>query len=174
MLLPNLTNLPLQANNTISNLSAGFQTFQIIDDNGCESSIENFEITQPDEIIITDIHPVSNVSCFGGSDGAMTINASGGTGSFSYFVDILYNSNNQAPYEINGLPPNNYNVVVTDINNCTSQPFIQSISQPTQLNSNLSFINLGCKGDNGSATVNPSGGTPNYSIFGQLDHLVIL
>jgi len=162
-LLPNLNYLPLQANNTITNLSAGFQTFQLIDDNGCESSIENFEIIQPDEIIISEINPVSNVSCFGGADGAMTINASGGTGQYSYFVDILYNSNNQAPYEINGLPANDYNVVVTDINNCTSQPFIQSIDQPTQLNPNLSFINLGCNGDTGSATVNPSGGTPNYS-----------
>lgn len=163
-LLPNPNYSPLQANNTITNLSAGFQTFQLIDENGCESLIENFEITQPDEIIISDINPVSNVSCYGGSDGAMTINASGGTGSYSYFVDDLYNSNNQAPYEINGLSPNDYSVVVSDMNNCTSQSFIQSITQPTQLNPNLSYINIGCNGDTGSATVNPSGGTPNYSI----------
>ena len=71
---------------------------------------------------------------------------------------------NQAPYLVNGLAANTYNVVVSDVNNCTSPVAVLPITQPNQLNTNLSFINLGCDGDFGSATVNPTGGTPNYNI----------
>ena len=50
------------------------------------------------------------------------------------------------------------------MNNCTSPVAVLPITQPNQLNANLSYINLGCDGDFGSATVNPTGGTPNYTI----------
>ena len=123
-----------------------------------------FEVIQPNELSISNVDLVSNVSCFGGSDGEAIITASGGTGAYSYFVDALYNSVNQAPYLITGLAANTYNVVVSDVNNCTSSAAVLPITQPNQLNTNVSFINLGCDGDFGSATVNPSGGTPNYNI----------
>ena len=55
-------------------------------------------------------------------------------------------------------------MVVSDVNNCTSSAAVLPITQPNQLNTNVSFVNLGCDGDFGSATVNPSGGTPNYNI----------
>lgn len=163
-LVPDPTVFPLPANNLITNLSAGLQTLQLIDNNGCLSSPQPFEVIQPDELLISDINLVSNVSCFGGSDGEAIITASGGTGAYSYFVDALYNSANQAPYLVNGLAVNTYNVVVSDENNCTSPVTVLPITQPNQLNANLSFINLGCDGDFGSATVNPTGGTPNYTI----------
>tara|TARA_B100001057_G_scaffold405025_1_gene417822 strand:+ start:704 stop:4264 length:3561 start_codon:yes stop_codon:yes gene_type:complete len=162
--VPDPTVFPLPANNLITNLSAGLQTFQLTDDNGCLSSPQPFEVIQPDELLISDINLVSNVSCFGGSDGEAIITANGGTGAYSYFVDGLYNSANQAPFLVNGLSPNTYNVVASDVNNCTSPVTVLSIPQPNQLNANLSFINLGCDGDFGSAIVNPTGGTPNYSI----------
>ena len=162
-LVPDPTVLPLPANNLITNLSAGLQTLQLIDDNGCLSSLQPFEVIQPDELLISDVNLVSNVSCFGGSDGEVIITASGGTGAYSYFVDALYNSANQAPYLVNELVANTYNVVVSDVNNCTSPVAILPITQPNQLNANLSYINLGCDGDFGSATVNPTGGTSNYT-----------
>ena len=163
-LVPDPTVSPLPANNLIINLSAGLQTLQLEDDNGCLSSPQPFEVIQPDELLISDINLVSNVSCFGGSDGEVIISASGGTGAYSYFVDSLYNSSNQAQYSVNGLAANTYNVVVSDLNNCTSSIAILPITQPNQLNANLTFVNLGCEGDFGSATVSPTGGTPNYLI----------
>ncbi len=163
-LVPDPTVFPLSANNLISNLSAGPYTLQLEDDNGCLSSPQTFEVIQPDELLISNINLVSNVSCSGGSDGEVIITASGGTGAYSYLVDSLYNSSNQAPYNVNSLAANTYNVTVSDLNNCTSPSAILPIIQPNQLNTNLSFINIGCDGDFGSATVNPSGGTPNYLI----------
>ena len=163
-LVPNPTILPVPVNNLITNLPAGIQTIQIFDANNCESTPQPFEIIQPDELIISSVSPVSNVSCYGGSDGEITINASGGTGSYSYFVDALYNSINQAPFLINGLAANIYNIVVTDANGCSTPSLAQEITQPNQLETNLSVVNLGCDGDFGSASVSPVGGTPNYII----------
>jgi gliding motility-associated-like protein len=163
-LVPDPTVFPLAANNLITNLSAGLQTLQAIDFNGCVSTPLPFEITEPNDLLISDINLVNNVSCFGGSDGEITITANGGSGGYTYFVDALYSSANQAPYTVGGLSFNTYNVVVTDANNCTSPTVAQAITQPDQILSNLSVVNLGCDGDYGSAAVNPVGGTPNYSI----------
>ena len=163
-LIPDPTIFPLPASNLITNLSTGLQTIQAIDANGCLSSPQPFEITQPNELLVSNINLVSNVSCFDGSDGEIIVTATGGTGAYSYFVDALYNSANQAPYSVNGLSANTYNVVVSDVNNCTSPTVIQPIIQPTQIVSNLSFVNLGCDGDYGSASVNPAGGAPNYTV----------
>ena len=43
---PDPSVFPLPANNLITNLSAGLQTLQIIDDNGCLSSPQPFEVIQ--------------------------------------------------------------------------------------------------------------------------------
>ncbi len=163
-LAPNPAILPIPMNNLITNLSAGTQTIVVFDANNCESSPQPFEVNQPDELIISSINPVSNVSCFGGSDGEITINASGGTGSYSYFVDQLYNSADQAPFQVNGLAANVYNIVVTDANLCSSPSSQLEITQPNQIEANLSYINLGCDGDFGSAMVSPVGGSPSYIV----------
>ena len=163
-LVPDPAILPIPMNNLITNLSAGTQTIVVFDANNCESSPQPFEVNQPDELIISSINPVLNVSCFGGSDGEITINASGGTGSYSYFVDQLYNSADQAPFQVNGLAANLYNIVVTDANLCSSPSSQLEITQPNQIEANLSYINLGCDGDFGSAMVSPVGGSPSYIV----------
>ena len=163
-LAPDPTLYPLAASNIIPNLSAGIQTLIAVDDNGCVSPPLDFEINEPNALLISNINLVSNVSCFGGSDGEMIITATGGTGAYTYLVDVLYNSSNQAPYTVNELSASTYNIVVSDINNCTSLMVPQAIIQPTQLSPNLSVVNLGCEGEFGSAAVNVSGGTPNYNI----------
>ena len=163
-LVSNPAILPIPMNNLITNLSAGTQTIVVFDANNCESSPQAFEVNQPDELIISSINPVSNVSCFGGSDGEITINASGGTGSYSYFVDQLYNSADQAPFQVNGLAANVYNIVVTDANLCSSPSSQLEITHPNQIEANLSYINLGCDGDFGSAMVSPVGGSPSYIV----------
>ena len=78
---PNPAVLSLSASNLISNLSAGSQTLLAIDDNGCFSSPVDVEIVEPELLEITSVNLVSNVSCFGGSDGELEITASGGTSS---------------------------------------------------------------------------------------------
>jgi len=96
----------------------------------------------------------------------VVIQGTGGTGSYSYFVDAQYQSSNQAPYSVGGLIENTYGVTITDANGCTSAVTNVFVPQPTPIVSNLSLVNLGCSGDvDGSAQVNPSGGSPGFTFL---------
>ena len=66
---------------TASNLCAGSYTLTVTDANGC-SVTENFTITEPDPIVIN--LAVTDVTCEGGSDGAIDLTVSGGTGPYTY------------------------------------------------------------------------------------------
>ena len=150
--------------NQIEGLSAGSYTLQITDDNQCYSNLLEFEITSPGEIYIEGVFSLP-VSCFGGTDGQITISGQGGTGAYSYFVDALYTASGQAPYTVTNLSSNNYTIVLSDANGCQVSTS-QFISQPTPLVSNLSVSNVGCSSSlDGSASVNPSGGIQNYTVL---------
>jgi gliding motility-associated-like protein len=160
---PVLINLP--ANNQVSGFSAGTQSFSLFDVNGCSSNTLNFEVIPPAELIITSI-TIDSVSCFGLADGEVTIEGAGGSGNYSYFVDAVYQSNNQVPFTVSGLAENNYGVSITDANGCISDITNVFVPQPATIVSSLSIVNLGCSGDvNGSALANPSGGSPNYTFL---------
>jgi hypothetical protein len=67
-----------------------------------------------------------NISCFAGSDGSITIQASGGTGPYQYSIDngVTYTTGlNPNPYVVTGLTAGpNYKIRVKDANNCESPP----------------------------------------------------
>lgn len=93
-----------------SALTAGVYTVTVSDGSACTSTI-SVSISQPSAI--TSSLVITAASC-GSSDGAATINTSGGTGSLT----ILWqtgSSNNS----ITGLAPGSYSVVITDANSCS-------------------------------------------------------
>ncbi|MCF8275354.1 MAG: gliding motility-associated C-terminal domain-containing protein [Flavobacteriales bacterium] len=96
-----------------SNLCAGNYTLTVTDGTGC-SVVENFTIVDADPIVIS--LAVTDVSCEGGSDGAIDLTVSGGVGPYTYQWYPL----GQTTEDINGLPAGDYSVVVTDANGCTS------------------------------------------------------
>ena len=102
-----------------------------------------------------------DISCFGETDGAINVTASGGTGTLSYFWN-------------NGLPPNasqanlqarnNYSVTITDQLGCQAVSSNIQINEPAQINLNPVVSNISCFGENdGSIDLGISGGTPAYS-----------
>ena len=66
---------------SLINLGEGIFTANIILTNGC-NKIESYTISQPDPIIFES--DISNVKCFGESNGIITPAVSGGNGDFSY------------------------------------------------------------------------------------------
>ncbi|NCC69804.1 MAG: hypothetical protein EOM14_16740, partial [Clostridia bacterium] len=71
-----------QTTATATNLAAGTYTVTVTDANGCQA--QGFvEITEPTQLI-AEITFSSDVSCFGGSDGTATVNATGGTTGYTY------------------------------------------------------------------------------------------
>ena len=122
-------------------------------------------ITQPSAISVTPATQ-TNVACFGGSNGAASINLpTGGVGGYTYDW-TPGNPTGDGTRTVTGLSGGvTYTVTVTDANSCTTtQSF--TITQPTQLAATkASQTNVACfGGSNGAASINlPTGGTGGYA-----------
>ncbi len=141
----------------ISGLTAGTYNVTVTDALGCTSSASVI-ITEP-TLLTSGISTSTNVSCFGGNNGAATVTANGGTTPYSYLW-----SNGAYTATISGLTAGTYNVSITDALGCTSATSV-IITEPTLLTSAISAsTNVSCfGGNNGSATITANGGTPPYS-----------
>ena len=140
-----------------SSLTAGNYSCTITDNNGC-SATQTFSLTQPVAIAATTSQ--TNVSCNGGNNGAATVIPSGGNPGYTYSWSPTGGTNANAT----SLAAGTYTCMITDASGCTNSEII-SITQPTPLVSpTASSTNISCNGGNdGFATVYPSGGTPSYS-----------
>jgi hypothetical protein len=104
---------------------------------------------------------VSNVSCNGGSNGSITVNATGGNG-------LTYSLNGGAAQSSNvfsGLAAGAYNVVVANCQN-NSTTISASVTEPALLTASSSADAILCNGGTADVTVNYTGGTAPYSGIG--------
>ena len=65
-------------------LSAGMYSVVVTDANGCIITSIEFELEDPDPIELT--ADVTDADCAGGSDGEVTLTASGGDGDYTYWI----------------------------------------------------------------------------------------
>ena len=145
----------------ISNLQAGTYTVLVTDNNGCTMTITGIAITQPAAALNSSISSTGNVNCFGGNNGSINLNVTGGTAPYSYSW-----SNGATTQDLNNVSAGSYNVSVTDANGCSSLVTGIVISQPgTSLNANVTnSSDVSCfGGNNGSIVLNVNGGTAPYS-----------
>ena len=147
---------------SITNLAPGTYTVTITSANGC-SIQSSYTITQPlilgSTATATTNYNGFNISCFGLSDGGITVNATGGTAPYSYSW-----STGAITQSINGLPAGSYSVIVTDANNCTSTATV-ALTQPTAISLNpVVSSNVSCFGGaNGAINITANGGVTPYS-----------
>ena len=171
-LLPSVT---VQVNNPIFTLTApGSYTFQITDNvTGCYSLTLPYEIAPFDtiDVVATATTPVT---CYGDSDGTMTINVTGYSGSYNFTV-IDSNGNTTAtgagntstnPFTITGLLAGNHNVTIIT----TATPFCTTISntltvlspsEPLLVNA-IETANVTCTNNQGVIVATAIGGWGNY------------
>ena len=153
---------------TFLNLSAGPYDVRIRDavSPSCELVLNNMlVITEPAALFATAIK--ANVTCFGASDGTITINGStGGYGNYEYTIDG--GANWQASNSFAGLLPGYYNVRMRDQLNPSCIYTINAslnIAGPAVLNASVAKTNVTCNGaDNGTITI--SGQTGGYGTYG--------
>ena len=103
---------------------------QIRDVNLCVRDLDlaaNTSITQPTALTATATN--TNVSCFGGSNGTITVTATGGTAPYTYSTN---GTTFQASNILTGLAANTYTVTVKDNNNCQIT-LTRTVSQPTAI-----------------------------------------
>ena len=137
----------------INGLAPGNYTVVATDANGCTATA-TVTVNAPAGVEITTTS--TPVSCFGGSDGTAAVSIQGGTSPY-----VISWSNGSTTNSISNLTPGQYQVMVSDANNCVATAVV-IVSEPSLLSVNVSGTNAN-GGNNGSATATVAGGTPPYS-----------
>ncbi|MBS1585474.1 MAG: gliding motility-associated C-terminal domain-containing protein [Bacteroidetes bacterium] len=141
--------------NTFTNLAAGTYTIHTKDNNGCVKDTV-LTITQPSPVTVN--AAVTKPLCYGDITGSITINAAGGTPSYTY-------ANGANPYgptnSFSPLAAGTYTIHTKDANSCIKDTTI-TISQPSPLVVAPTVSNVLCNGGTGGITMAATGGTPGY------------
>jgi len=149
------------ASGTFGSLSAGSYMITVKDANGCTTT-QPVTIIQPASALGSSISSQTNVACFGGSTGSVTVAGSGGTSPYTFSKDGTTFGNSGT---FGSLAAGSYTITVKDASGCTTtQPV--TITQPASvLGSSISSqTNVACFGNStGSVTVAGSGGTSPYT-----------
>lgn len=143
------------SNGTFSNLPSGNYNIIITDANGCKDTIQA-EIKTAPPISIN--NTIKDVSCFGLSDGSISVEAYGGTGSLTYSWTGYAGTDNNAI----SLPAGSYTLTIFDSKNCSvTETFV--VNQPEKLVSTPVIEKPGCYGaTDGIIDLQPQGGTKPY------------
>lgn len=151
------------ADGSYEGLGPGNYSIRVTDSGGCQATSALVNINEPAPIVPSGF--VSGaISCFGGSDGQITISASGGTGAYTYQQMVPAGPTNGTGI-FSGLSDGTYTFQVRDLNLCSANINI-TISQPPLLTasaavtSNYNGSQISCNGvSDGVITVTASGGT---------------
>jgi hypothetical protein len=136
-----------------------------------QSSVCPVTITQPDELIITNItkktYNGADLSCSNAADGQITVTASGGTTPYQYSKDngLTFQPSNV----FSGLGAGTYKIVVKDNHNCITAPQDIILNAPTPITiisaikTTYNGSDLSCSNStDGQITVTATGGTGTF------------
>jgi gliding motility-associated-like protein len=158
----------------ISILPAGLYQVLVTDMNGCQITLDN-SLTQP-QLITTTTTVTSNyngedISCTGASDGAVTVNAIGGTPAYIYEWLNASGTQVSAVQSPSGLPAGEYIINIEDQNGCTAvdtvilidpAPYTYDVAVATDYNGqDITCFNAA----DGGINLTFSGGTPGYNFI---------
>jgi gliding motility-associated-like protein len=102
----------------------------------------------------------TNASCYGNTDGAATVNVTGGVPAYTYFWSTVPA---QTAVTATNLGIGTYSVTIKNSKGCTTQA-TATITQPAPLAINSSVTPISCfGGNNGIINITPTGGTAPYS-----------
>ena len=149
---------PTQDSSVAIDLAAGIYSVIITDANGCTFGPVNVTVNQPAAAVagtMTTIDP----SCNGEANGSITVDATGGTPSYTY----LWN-NGQTTQTASDLPIGTYDVTITDASGCTSTAS-GTLIQPDPLTAQVSALPTSCNGTRDGRIVldNAFGGSEPYA-----------
>ena len=144
------------------NLSSGYRHVSLTDDWGC-TVMDSVYISENPEIQST-VSPVQTVSCYGLSDGIVTVSSTGGVGSHIFFwsTDPVGHTNN--PDTVSGLAEGSYYVTTQDALGCEVLDSIY-VSEPEPLTMQATALAwISCFGaDDGLAYATAQGGNTPYT-----------
>jgi gliding motility-associated-like protein len=143
-----------QASATASGLAAGAYSVTVTDEDGC-FNISTEEIEQPEELSIE--YQTEDTPCFGTQGGSILAMVSGGVPTYSYNW-----SNGATQNNLEALGAGTYELVVTDLNGCTST-ISATVEQPEPIQAAFEATDPSCFGaSDGSISITASGGSIPY------------
>src|SRR5690606_11854273 len=110
---------------SVTGLTAGTWTCTVTDSNNCTASV-NFTVTEPTTVLSASA-TATNVSCNGGSNGAVDLTVTGGIAPYTYAW-----SNSAVTQDMTDLEAGTYSVTVTDANGCTTTTSV-TVFEPMEL-----------------------------------------
>ena len=146
---------------SVSFLLAGIYAVTVTDDHQC-SSIDSITLVDPAALFISGI--VTDVSCYGKSDGNIITTGYGGTLPYTYqwHYDSINGSFGPVTKDIVNSPGANLFIIMTDANNCSAS-FNGNIKHPDSLHISIATTPATCAGQsNGSLLATITGGTIPY------------
>ncbi|MEE3037329.1 MAG: gliding motility-associated C-terminal domain-containing protein, partial [Bacteroidota bacterium] len=149
---------------SLTNLSGVTYEVVLTDNNGCDDTA-SYTITNPDALAVN--KNTTDVVCFGASTGTFSAVFSGGTPPYTINYTSgfgVIDSTTADGLYVSSLSSGTYSFSVTDANSCLLEESVTIIDSNPEIS--LSFINVAeetCNNDNGGATVQASGGVPNYT-----------
>jgi hypothetical protein len=139
----------------IGSLPANDFSVSITDNNGCSFS-DTVTVEEPAKLFI--FLDKKDVLCYGELSGSINTTVSGGTEPYTFSWNT-----NATTKDLKNLKAADYDLLVTDDNNCTSGSTI-TIYQPDSINILADVKDVTCFGaSNGSIHLTPWGGVPPYS-----------
>ena len=140
-----------------------------------EYNANTIYLTEPNALnftqSVTSNYNGSQISCFGATDGEITVSVSGGISPFDYSVNngATFIATSSSPHTITGLSDGAYDIYVQDASGCTSGPNTIVITEPnlvttnTTVTSNYNGQDISCAGaSDGQITMTGIGGTTPY------------
>ncbi len=141
----------------VSGLFVGTYTCTVSDAHGCITAAE-ISLSNSNAPLITEV--VTDVTCFGLSDGAIDVTITGGTSPYLKTWSVVPPQTNNE--DLINLTHGNYVLFVNDAQGCTSVR-IYTVAQPTLLTATVSDTGATCNHSDGSASAVPLGGNTSYS-----------
>ncbi len=152
-------------------IPAGDYTVTVMDANDCTDELD-ITVENGGELV-ANIALASNVQCFGGNDGAISLNISVGEAPYTIAYGGMSTETSQSSYQIQNLFAGYYNVSLTDANGCNMVTPVE-VEQPDRaLGANMAKTNVSCYGeDDGEISAMAFGGTQPYSYVWSQDNVI--
>jgi hypothetical protein len=143
---------------TVSNLCSGGTFTGIATDSAGCSAMASVTLTAVSPLLVE--LDITHVNCFGDATGAITAHVTGGGGGYQYMWPSL--GSNSAV--VNTLLAGNYDVIVTDANNCSVVNTGQITEPAAALSSSIVATPASCfGGSDGIANLSVTGGASPYA-----------
>ncbi|HEX5003408.1 MAG TPA: PKD domain-containing protein [Bacteroidia bacterium] len=141
---------------SLSAIAAGVYSITVTDNSGC--TVNDTYTVQASGAPVLSIVSISDVTCFGGSNGSVQLSAAGGVLPYMWSWSGGVSNNSSA----SGLTAGSYMVTVTDSSGCQAfQPV--SLFEPTALTVTVPQPDPLCQGGASSLISSVSGGTQPYT-----------